>query len=421
MSGADDASSADQVAEDALERVVGRARPRTGVTPALARDPRQGPGERARSRRSGRRRWPSTSSAPKTDASAISAAASAPVVGRADRERVRPVGHQPADRAEVAGRGQPPGVDDQHRVGERARPPRGCATRTGSSGPAAAIDRSSVDHVQPLARVHAVERLVEQQDRRVVDERAGELGPLAHALGVRADRAVGGVGQVDRGDRPGRGGVRIGDALEPRVEPRELAARSGSAWTASRSGTRPTWRYIVGSPPGRRAVDHGRVPADGASRPAIRCRSVDLPAPFGPSRPVTPGPSANEMSLTATTLPYQRETWSTSRRGGAAVGGARRPAARPSARPTRRVDAADRSCRDPQVAADGQPDAADDPDDRGARRTPSRAGRATATTGLSESDPKSAAFVPSRMSAGLNRMTNRARSPARQRRRRWRR
>ncbi len=38
------------------------------------------------------------------------------------------------------------------------------------------------------------------------------------------------------------------------------------------------------------------------------CRIVDLPAPFGPRRPVTPGPSTNEMSLTATTLPYQRET-----------------------------------------------------------------------------------------------------------------
>ncbi len=38
-------------------------------------------------------------------------------------------------------------------------------------------------------------------------------------------------------------------------------------------------------------------------------RRVDFPAPFGPSSPVTPGPSENEMSLTATTLPYQRATW----------------------------------------------------------------------------------------------------------------
>ncbi len=38
------------------------------------------------------------------------------------------------------------------------------------------------------------------------------------------------------------------------------------------------------------------------------CSSVDLPAPFGPSSPVTPGPIVIVMSLTATTLPYQRDT-----------------------------------------------------------------------------------------------------------------
>ena len=38
------------------------------------------------------------------------------------------------------------------------------------------------------------------------------------------------------------------------------------------------------------------------------CSSVDLPAPFGPSRPVTPGRASNVTSLTATTLPYQRDT-----------------------------------------------------------------------------------------------------------------
>ncbi len=50
------------------------------------------------------------------------------------------------------------------------------------------------------------------------------------------------------------------------------------------------------------------VPSDGLSSPASMCRIVDLPAPFGPSNPVTPAPRMNEMSLTATTLPYQRET-----------------------------------------------------------------------------------------------------------------
>src|SRR5690606_41971880 len=38
--------------------------------------------------------------------------------------------------------------------------------------------------------------------------------------------------------------------------------------------------------------------------------SVDFPAPFGPSSPVTPGPTFIETPLTATTLPYQRDTFS---------------------------------------------------------------------------------------------------------------
>ncbi len=62
--------------------------------------------------------------------------------------------------------------------------------------------------------------------------------------------------------------------------------------------------------------------------------SVDLPAPFGPSRPVTPGPRANEMSLTATTLPYQRETWSSASAGTTVAAGAG-PAARSRGRQRR--------------------------------------------------------------------------------------
>src|SRR5215467_6497188 len=50
------------------------------------------------------------------------------------------------------------------------------------------------------------------------------------------------------------------------------------------------------------------VPCDGGRNPAIMCSTVVLPAPFGPSRPVTPGPSAIVTSLTATTLPYHRDT-----------------------------------------------------------------------------------------------------------------
>ena len=47
--------------------------------------------------------------------------------------------------------------------------------------------------------------------------------------------------------------------------------------------------------------------------------TVVLPAPFGPSRPVTPGRMSNDTSLTATTLPYHFETDSTDMDAGALI------------------------------------------------------------------------------------------------------
>ena len=150
-----------------------------------------------------------------------------------------PVRHQPPDRAEVAGGGEPPGVDHEDRIGE----PLDLLQDVGreQDGPTLGGHRpEQVDHVQALARVHAVERLVEQQDLGLVDERAGDLGTLAHALGVGADRPVGRAGQVDRGDRVPRPHAGR-EALEAGVQLDELAAREVDG-TASRSGTSPSRR-----------------------------------------------------------------------------------------------------------------------------------------------------------------------------------
>ena len=46
--------------------------------------------------------------------------------------------------------------------------------------------------MQSLARVHAVERLVEHEDVGIMDQRRRNLRSLAHALRVRGDRAIGG-------------------------------------------------------------------------------------------------------------------------------------------------------------------------------------------------------------------------------------
>ena len=61
-----------------------------------------------------------------------------------------------------------------------------------------------VHHVQTLARIHAVERLVEQQNPRIVHERTGDLDALPHPLRVRADLPVLRDLEIDERDRLAR-------------------------------------------------------------------------------------------------------------------------------------------------------------------------------------------------------------------------
>ena len=111
-----------------------------------------------------------------------------PVVAGGDGVLDGPVGHQPADRAEVAGGGVPPGDDDLDVAGQ----PLDLLEDVGAEEHRAALVAEAVQQVHqvhPLARVDPVERLVEQQDGRVVDERGGDLDALAHALGVGVEAA----------------------------------------------------------------------------------------------------------------------------------------------------------------------------------------------------------------------------------------
>ena len=187
--------------------------------------------------------------------------------------------------------------------------------------PAAAIERQQRHHAQSLARVHAVERLVEKQDRRLVDEAPASLArwriPFEYVPIAPVPRRPRG-----RPSRCARAAAASGSAtsLQACVESRRIRVRSGSSRTASRSGTRPTSLYIEGGAMPVSPWTETRTGPTG-EQPGHQVRSVDFPAPFGPRRPVTPGPSPNEMSLTATTLPYQRATCSTSRAG---IGGRRR-------------------------------------------------------------------------------------------------
>src|SRR3954447_5016688 len=50
------------------------------------------------------------------------------------------------------------------------------------------------------------------------------------------------------------------------------------------------------------------VPWLGRSCPVASCRSVDLPAPLGPSRPVTPAGMCSVSLFSPMTFPYHLET-----------------------------------------------------------------------------------------------------------------
>ncbi len=80
------------------------------------------------------------------------------------------------------------------------------------------VDVSGGDRVEPGGG------LVQEQHRRVVEQRSGQRHPLAKALGERAAEIVGPIGQVDR----------LQGALDAPVRRR----------TARRA-----WRSIRGSPP----------------------------------------------------------------------------------------------------------------------------------------------------------------------------
>jgi hypothetical protein len=68
--------------------------------------------------------------------------------------------------------------------------------------------------VDALPRIGSVQRLVEDQQLGLVDERGGELHPLPHPARIDADAAVGRVEEVDLLDRPLRGLTNVLDASE---------------------------------------------------------------------------------------------------------------------------------------------------------------------------------------------------------------
>src|SRR4051812_18378614 len=66
------------------------------------------------------------------------------------------------------------------------------------------------DQVDALPRIEAGERLVEDEDLGIVDDRLGDLDALAHALGERRQSTVVAGIEADLMDRSRRGTGRVG-------------------------------------------------------------------------------------------------------------------------------------------------------------------------------------------------------------------
>ena len=88
------------------------------------------------------------------------------------------------------------------------------------------------DDLPPLGRVEPVQRLVEEQQVRVVRERLRELHPLAHAVREAAHLAPGDITQPNGVERAGGGRIRIGDPVQARDELDHLPCRQEQPWRA---------------------------------------------------------------------------------------------------------------------------------------------------------------------------------------------
>ncbi len=140
------------------------------------------------------------------------------------------------------------------------------------------------------------------------DEGLGHLDPLAHALGVgrRADGASSGSSSTTA-----RAGGR-----RHRGRARRCSTRPAGRTPGRSSGSNT--RLLLGDEadaPGELEVAAGVAararctgPGDGGVSPHSSRSRVDLPAPLGPSRAVTPGPTVNDTSDTATTSPNHFDT-----------------------------------------------------------------------------------------------------------------
>ena len=144
------------------------------------------------------------------------------------------------------------------------------------------------DHLEgglDAERVDTVERLVEQQDRRIVERGEHDRHPAAHAVREPGRDPVGGAREVEAFEQVlGALLPPVGQAAQPRSELEVLPGRRPRDQPADVGAVADLRPRVLGV---RDGVDPGH-PDDsrrsGAARPARTRRVVDFPAPLRPTR-----------------------------------------------------------------------------------------------------------------------------------------
>ena len=163
-----------------------------------------------------------------------------------------------------------------------------------------------LEHLVAALRVHAVGRLVEEQQVGIVDERLRQLDALLHAGRVGLDVAVARLAEADvvqhlvralhRVDRAAGRPARRSRRRTTRRSCRECARRSPACSRCGR-GSRAA-RCATSSPSTRH-----RARWSGLTKPSSALSIVLLPAPFGPSRPTAPRANRARHVLERLVLP----------------------------------------------------------------------------------------------------------------------
>ena len=158
----------------------------------------------------------------------------------------------------------------------------------------------------PGLRVEPGRRLVEEQDRRLVDERSGDRQAPLHPARQRLDLVVGALGELGEFEQL------VGTlARPPPATDRSSGRRStGSRGRSARRRACPAAARRRGAPGSRGPCVAGSIPITlsvpsliGETQPIIRIVDV-LPAPFGPRKPNdSPRATSKSMASTATNSP----------------------------------------------------------------------------------------------------------------------